>query len=187
MKTMRLPETKPQDDRSGLWSLQLELLSMAESVLGPRDILKKIYQPKFTDEGPQLRNTPNLDGAFVELSRFGECYWPTVVYEMAHETVHLLDPIPGNTNNLEEGVAVAFSLDVQPSYGVSMRPSEPSYHYALQLVWMLPGGPLEAANRVRRRYGALGSVTAQILEELFPNIDRAILSKLAEKFVRNPN
>ena len=167
--------------------MQLELLSMAESVLGPRDISKKIYQPKFTDEGPQLRNTPNFDGAFVELSRFGECYWPTVVYEMAHETVHLLDPIPGNSNNLEEGAAVAFSLDVQPSYGVSMRASIPSYRYALQLVRMIPGGPLEAANHVRRRYGALGSVTAQILEELFPNIDRAILSKLAEKFVRNPN
>ena len=106
---------------------------------------------------------------------------------MAHETVHLLDPIPGNTNNLEEGVAVAFSLDVQPSYGVSMWPSIPSYRYALQLVWMLPGGPLEAANRVRGQYGALGSVTAQLLEELFPNIDSAILSKLAEKFVRNPN
>ena len=71
---MRLPETKPRDDRSGLWSLQVELLSMAEAVLGPRDISKKIYQPKFTDEGPQLRNTPNIDGAFVELSRFGECY-----------------------------------------------------------------------------------------------------------------
>ena len=172
---------------SALWSLQLELLSMAESVLGPRDKSKKIYQPKFTDEGPLLRNTPNLDGAFVELSRSGESYWPTVVYEMAHETVHLLDPSPGNSNNLEEGVAVAFSMDVQLSYGINIRPSMPSYRYALQLVWMLPGGPLKAANRVRGRDSALGSATAQLLEKLFPNTDRDMLSKLAEKFVRNPN
>ena len=60
----------------------------------------------------------NLDGAFAELSRASECYWPTVVFEMAHETVHLLNPVPGNANNLEEGVAVAFSLRVQPSYGI---------------------------------------------------------------------
>ena len=77
MKTMRLPETKAQDDRSGLWSLQLELLSMAESVLGPRDILKKIYQPKFTDEGPQLRNTPHLDGAFADLASAIGLLWFT--------------------------------------------------------------------------------------------------------------
>ena len=42
MKTMRLPETKPQDDRSGLWSLQLELLSMAESVLGHQAVVQTV-------------------------------------------------------------------------------------------------------------------------------------------------
>ena len=145
---------------------------------------KTIFQPQFTDDGPHIRNTPNLDGVFVELSRNGECYWPTVVYEMAHETVHLLNPIPGNANNLEEGVAVAFSLGVQPVYGISIQTSMKSYLLALVLVVALPGGPLEAGRRVRERVGALSAATVQDLEALFPSVDGSVLSELVEEFDR---
>ena len=134
----RFPDADPRDDPAALWTLQRDLLSLAESVLGPRDTSKTIFQPQFHDDGPQLRNTPSLDGAFVEMSRNGELYWPTVVYEMAHETVHLLDPIPGGANNLEEGIAVAFSLWVQPRYQIHMEPKMESYLYALELVKVLP-------------------------------------------------
>ena len=48
------------------------------------------------------------------MSDNGRFYWPTVVYELAHETVHLLNPVfLGEANYLEEGVAVAFSLHGQ--------------------------------------------------------------------------
>ena len=92
----------PREDPSALWSVQLQLLSLAEDTLGPRDISKVIYQPIFTDHDPNIRNTPNLDGAFAELSRNAEGYWPTVAKELAHETVHLLNPKPGN------GTAIIF-------------------------------------------------------------------------------
>ena len=61
----------------------------------------------------------------------------------------------------------------------------PSYIYALQLVCVLPGYPLEAAKRVRERVGALSVVTMQDLGELFPTVDKAILSKLTNEFVRD--
>ena len=182
---MRLPATQPVNDPAGLWSLQLQLLAMAESLLGPRETSKTIYQPQFTGEGPQLRNTPDLDGAYVELSLNGQRYWPTVVFEMSHETVHLLNPIPGNANNLEEGVAVAFSLHVQSSYGISVPVSMPSYLYALRLAQALPEGPLGAAARVRRQVGSLGAATIQCLVELFPEVDEGVLSDLAGEFVRS--
>ena len=182
---MQLPETRPKDDPSALWALQLELLSEAESVLGPRDAWKKILPPQFADDGPYIRNTLNLDGALVTLSRNAELYWPTVVFEMAHETVHLLDPIPGNTNNLEEGVAVAFSLKVQESYSVAIQtPSMASYLFALHLVHMLSPAPLEAAKLLREQVGPLSSVTEIHLIELFPDVERSALRKLAEPFVR---
>ncbi len=182
---MPLPATQPVDDPAGLWALQLELLAMAESLLGPREASKKIYQPRFTDEGPQLRNTPDLDRAYAELSRNGQCYWPTVVFEMSHETVHLLNPIPCNTNNLEEGVAVAFSLHVQSPYGISIPVSMPSYLYALRLVQALPRGPLVTAARVRRQVGSLSAATPQCLVELFPEVDGGVLANLARWFVRS--
>ena len=184
-EVIQLPETMPRDTPEALWALQLELLSMAESTLGHRDITKKIYSPQFSDEGPCIRNTPNLDGAFAELSRAGECYWPTVVFEMAHETVHLLNPVPGNANNLEEGVSVAFSLRVQYSYGISIQPSIPAYLQAFQISSMLPGGPLRAAKRVRDRVDSLNDITAQGLRELFPSIDEVVCGRLAERFIRN--
>ena len=184
IKVIQLPETKPLDDPEALWALQVDLLSMAESVLGRRDLSKKIYQPQFSDDGPCIRNTPNLDGAFTELSRAGERYWPAVVFEMAHETVHLLDPVPGSTNNLEEGVAVAFSLHVQPSFGVCLQSSIPSYICAYQLVCNLPGGPLRAAGRVRNRFDALNDITVQDLMGLFPSVGESVLGRLAERFTR---
>ena len=182
---MQLPATQPVNDPVGLWSLQLELLAMAESLLGPRDTSKKVYQPQFTDGGPQLRNTPALDGAYVELSRNGERYWPTVVFEMSHETVHLLNPIPGNANNLEEGVAVAFSLRVQSSYGISIPVVVPSYLCALRQVQALLEDPLEAGARVRRQVGSLSAATPQCLAELFPEVDGGVLADLAGEFVRD--
>ena len=184
--SMKLPETNPRDDTAGLWALQLELLSIAESILGPRDVSKKIYQPEFTNgDIPSISNTPNLDGAFVLLSRLGKCSWPETVFEMAHETVHLLNPVCGNANYLEEGVAVAFSLGVQQLYGVSVQPSMKSYLYALQLVAILPGGPFEAGKGIRERVGALSDARVEDLGELFPNVDKTVLSKLAEEFVRD--
>ena len=185
VKVIQLPETKPRDDPEALWSLQLELLSMAESILGRRDLSKKVYGPQFSDDGPRIRNTPNLEGAFAELSRAGECHWPAVVFEMAHETVHLLNPVPGDANNFEEGVAVAFSLRVQPSYSICMQPSIPSYLYAFELASMLPGGPLRAGRRVRDRVGALNYITAEDLRELFPSVDEVVSVELAERFIRN--
>ena len=183
---IRFPDTDPRGDPAALWTLQQEMLSLAESVLGPRNISKTVFQPQFDDNGPHIRNTPTLDGAFVELSRNGERYWPTVVYEMAHETVNLLDPIPGGANNLEEGIAVAFSLWVQPLYRIHMEPEMESYLYALELVKMLPGSPLEAGRRVRDHVGALSGCGERHLAELFPGVQRSVLTALATDFVREP-
>ena len=183
---IQLPPTNPKDDPETLWALQLELLELTEALLGSRDATKKIYQPKFAANGPHVRYTPNRDGAFVELSRNGEQYWPTVVYEMAHETVHLLNPVLlGEANNLEEGVAVAVSGMVQPSYGIEkvQSPSLPSYGLALRLVGMLPGHPLTSARLIRESFGALSVVTAKDLGELFPQVNPKVLQGLAAKFI----
>ena len=183
---MKLPETDPRDDPAGLWALQQELLMRAEFALGPRDASKTIYQPQFTEEGyPHITNTPNFDGAFVEVTHRAACSWPEAVFEMAHETVHLLNPIPGNENILEEGVAAAFSLIIQPVYGISIQTSMKSYLYALKLVATIPGGPLEAGRRVREHVGALSAARVQDLEQLFPDVEVSLLRKLVEEFDRD--
>ena len=179
---MQFPTTNPVDGPAALWALQLQLLGKAETLLGPRDQSKKVYQPQFTDHGPNLRNTPDRHGAFVELCRAAETHWGETVFEMAHETVHLLNPVAGNTNNLEEGVAVAFSFHIQPAYGINLRPGTTAYDHAYGMVCRLPGGPLAAGRRVRLEVGALSAAAPETLCTLFPELDRALTLELARPF-----
>lgn len=164
--------------------LQNKLLALVETQLGPRDSARRIYQPTFDVHGPYLMNTSNLDGAFVVLSPNAAGYWPTTVYEMAHETVHLLDPIVGPTNWLEEGVAVAFAIHAMASFNLPAPVvSLASYREALALVEALPSGPFATARSARTSAGALSAVTFEQLVELAPGHDESRLRQLASRCV----
>lgn len=178
--------SSPGQDPSGLWSVQLQLLELAEDVLGPRDGSKVMFQPVFTDHGPNIRNTPNLDGAFAELSRNAEGYWPTVISELAHETVHLLNPKSGYGTWLSEGIAVAFSDYAQRQFklkpqGVNMA----SYRRSQKLVAGLPPDPLTAGRRIREACGSLDNATRSILGKLFPSVDPETSTELCKPFERD--
>ena len=175
----------PKEDPSAVWSVQLQLLSLADDILGPRDASKTICQPVFADDGPYIRNTPNLDGAFAELSRNAEGYWPTVVNELAHETVHLLNPKPGVGTWISEGVAVAFSNYAQQQFKLEpQRVKKPSYRRSLELVSKLPPDPLTAGRRIREACGTLDNATQSVLETLFPSVDPEALKDLCKPFER---
>ena len=176
----------PRNDLNALWSVQLQLLQLAEDILGSRDASKTIYQPVFADDGPYIRNTPNLDGAFAELSRNAEGYWPTAVKELAHETVHLLNPRPGVGNWLSEGMAVAFSNLAQRRYGMEpQRINMESYRRSLELVSELPPDPLAAGRRIRDACGSFNATTRDILETLYPTVDPKTLAELCSSFDRD--
>lgn len=179
---MNFPTSIPEHDPSSLWALQQQLLSMAEVLVGERDRSKKIHQPGFHKNGPQIRNTPKLDGVFVELGPGSKVYWPTVVYEMAHETIHLLNPTVSYTNWLEEGIAVEFSIHAQRLFDVPIQaPSSGPYLEALEMVRALPGGAFSAGYRAREVAGALSTVTFQDLSTLFPGVKPTALKRLVEK------
>ena len=178
--------TVPREDPVELWALQVELLWLAEDALGPRDESKKIYQPQFTDNGPMLRNALGLDGAYTELSRASENCWTTALFEMAHETVHLLNPTIGGTNYLEEGIAVYFSLTLAPDYEDYIRDSNSVYCEALKRIEDFTEAPLETGRLVRKRFGSLSKVSIANLAELCPTAERELLIRLAEKFPVKP-
>ncbi len=179
---MLFTDTNPKDDPVALWDLQMKLLSKAEDLLGPRDVTKTICQPQFTDDGPRLRNTADLRGAFTELSRASEYNWHTALFEMAHETIHLLNPTVGNTNYLEEGVAVYFSLSLAPEYRAHVHNSHPKYQEALKLVKLLHVSPFEAAKLIRQRFGALSKPSAEDLGTIFVSLDSDTSTALTKTF-----
>ena len=64
-------------------------------------------------------------------SRLDEGNLPSVLYELAHECVHLLDPHPvEESTNLCEGLACWFQVNVS----TDMRPTELRYVRALEAV-----------------------------------------------------
>ena len=180
---MKLPSSEPINDPAGLWALQLELLAMAEALFGPRDPSKIVCQPEFRIDGPRIRHTIDECGVFAELSHNARYYWSTVVYELAHETVHLLDPVKGNASFLEEGVAVAFSIHVQERFGVRVqRPEILSYVVAHSLAETLPEGALTSASCIRQAVGKLSDVTPGGLLCLFPETDADVATILCNEF-----
>jgi len=183
---MNLPDTEPINDPDGLWIIQRELLAMAESLFGPRDQSFRVFHPQFCENGPNIRIEYVPRGAYAQLSYNGRFYWPTVAYELAHETVHLLNPVKrGEANNLEEGVAVAFSLHAQEYFNVRVqRPTLPSYLCALSLVEALPNDPLQSTGLIRREVGRFSDVSANHLVGLFPEMDVDVANQLANKFNR---
>ena len=174
----------PVADPKALWNLQLELLHLAEQVLGPRDKTKTIGAPSFHDDVPYTQLTTLPDGAFVVLSRGAERYLPTTIYEMAHETVHLLNPVKRDeANYLEEGIAVEFSIIAQRHFNVSIqKPETGGYSDALRLVRLLTPSPMEVGRAIRENVGALSKATFSDLESLFEEASKGDLRALCEKF-----
>ena len=176
----------PGQDPSALWTMQRQLLSLAEDVLGPRDVSKTICQPTFVAGGPRIRNTSNPDGAFAELSLKAKGYWPTALMELAHETVHLLNPKKGNGTWLEEGIAVAFSRYSEQRYGLDNQYiGMDSYRRALELVSRLPPDPLVAGRLIREACETLNNATESIVMTLFPCADSETLTELCKQFERD--
>ncbi len=182
---LTFPPERPEHSPVMMWAVQQQLLQWAEVRLGSKDPMKAVYQPTFSDAGPRIINTPGLDGAFADLSFNAAGYWPTAVYELAHETVHLLDPISGSTIVLEEGVAETFALEMATLLGGEVFTSSlPSYVDACDAAKQLTCDIYGAARRVRETCGALSRASRPVLSLLFPDAAPALLEKLASEFER---
>ena len=172
-------ENDPNIDAPAVWALQKFLMEEAEERFGTRDEGKKIYQPTFATGSPHIVNTPNLDGAFACLSDNAMSYWPSALYELAHETVHLLDPVTGYTNYLEEGFAVLFSVEMSDEFTEdAQEPDDSYYNEAWKLVSELSDEPYAAAQDIRGTFGSLANAEFEGMTALFPEVDEDILRKL---------
>ena len=103
-----MPRIRPDAEPKRMRVLQSTLLALAEGFFGTRDRSFSIADPRFHERGPFLQHSSEDEHLWVELSNNAAGYWPTAVFELAHESVHLLNPVKGYTNTLEEGFAVAF-------------------------------------------------------------------------------
>ncbi|GBL00182.1 hypothetical protein VH1709_contig00046-0006 [Vibrio harveyi] len=174
-----LPINKP-----ALWQLQKELLIEAEKLFGERDKDKVIYQPVWDTDGPHIRYTPSKDGAFAELSYSAKMNWRLAVYQLAHETVHLLDQHGGQqTILLEEGAAVRFSLDMMKKYGFSTEglPELLSYQEALSLFNALGSEPYEIMKNCRIGSLEFNGIDSAVLKSETKNLTSSQIFRMLSK------
>ena len=159
--------------------MQVFLIGEAEKRLGKRDVSKKIHSPSFHSGLPCIFNTITCDGAYAVLSENAQNYWPTAMYELAHETIHLLDPIAGGAKYLEEGFAVKFSVEMVSSMtNHPMQPPLGLYHDALNMVNQLPGNAYEIGALCRIRCRSLDCVSAADLLAINATITTDLASRL---------
>ena len=163
-------------------TVQDELLSRAESLLGSRDRTYEILAPRFLGEPrPCIYHYRQERAAYISLSTVAADYWNAVESEVSHEVVHLLNPIAGDTNYLEEGIATAFVQYAASHYEFYSRPSD-YYRDALELVHRLPVDPLRAGRLLRTHVGALSVVSSRHLLEHFPGVGDDVADSLSRRF-----
>jgi hypothetical protein len=105
-------------------------------------------------------------------------------FQLAHECVHLLDPAPGGTNNLEEGVAALFQLH----YIGSLDPRGGWHHddarylaAALRLEPLLYSSPT-LIKMYRETFGALRNATPNRLKNVAPDMADDLAEELCSPF-----
>jgi len=188
------PSTRPDQSPTEMAELQAKLDQLARNLFGPRK--KKLLTPKFVDGGPKVRFTVDDTGAYAELSLYAAGYWPTAIYELAHEIIHILDPRPlpplgKGANWFEEGLAVHFSLSalremvgptVSGSFLEHLEKNNEKYYVAFQLFSELDEDVYTRAGQIRQSAGHFSDATAHDFMTVSPKLHRDSALKLSECF-----
>jgi hypothetical protein len=165
------------------YDLRDQMLALIESELGPRDASYDLAPFVFQPDGPYI-HFPAAMTAGIVLSPGAAHYWPTFIYETAHELVHLLNPVPFETTWFEEAVAMDVQLRLTPLLcGVDI-PGYGPWQRALEILRRTFESPAVEARRVREHCGAFANVTAEQLTALYPSADVADLAQLGSVFPR---
>ncbi|MNB96493.1 hypothetical protein D3C76_767140 [compost metagenome] len=182
------PNERPDQCPEVMWDLQVKLDACAQQLFGKRNPSKELLRPEFVKDGPHVRNTIKLDGGFAELSLNAAGYWPTAIYELAHETIHLLDPRPGHplgkgASWLEEGLAVNFSIAISKAIGdQSIKVSHKKYQIANGLFTRIGGDLFHRAMEIRSRSGHFSDANTSDILAVSPGVPQHIAEKLVSSF-----
>ena len=162
------------------------------------DMLKEIEinygerDKKFTILGIELTdiNTPrfwfpgNCNNIIIQITENCLADINRAVYQVAHEAVHLLNPLQlGNSNYLEEGLATSFSGRYCQRHGINITCNSLKYQAAADLVDKLLAYDQNIIKNLRgSELISLSSVTAEMISDMYPNIDKELIKKLTTNF-----
>jgi hypothetical protein len=167
-------------------------LEEAEALFGPRDRSFTLLGIEFND-GPNRLVYPNThhDQIIVQLSNESRDSRDQALFQLAHETVHVLSPVDvGTTTALEEGLATYFSLTAphfaDPTYAqrgeATLTGKFQAYRDALNDVRALLSVDRKVIGRIRRANRLFASITAKRLREAAPHCSAEVAGRLTRTF-----
>lgn len=162
-----------------------QILEIVENEFGPRDKNYTILGVEFRDGVSQTWFPKNCGNVVIQLSREAMQDPVRALFQLAHESVHLLNPCPGGTNVLEEGAATSFSLRYITQLGYSYGVGDKQYEEASRLVEGLVGIRPDALKVLRRLHGPLRGITAAQIQDVSPKIEHSVAERLTQDFQKS--
>ncbi|MGN7442639.1 hypothetical protein [Pseudomonas lactis] len=182
------PDGRPDQCPEIMWELQLTLDNCAQQLFGKRSPDKVLLRPQFVKDGPRVWNTYEPVGGLAQLNLNAAGDWSLAIFQLAHETIHLLDPRPAypvgiGASWFEEGLAVNFSIAVSKEIGnPSIKVGDDKYNRANQLFSRIGGDLFHRAMQVRSRSGHFSDAKASDLLAVSPKLPEHIAEKLVSSF-----
>jgi len=181
------------DDALPSLTRQLGLfLEKAEGLFGPRDKSFTLLGIEFYD-GPNRLSYPNPthNQIVIQLSKESRGNRDQALFQLAHETVHVLAPVDvGRSTVLEEGLATYFSLTAahfaDPSYAqrseATLTGKFQAYRDAFNDVRALLSVDPKVIGRIRKPNKLFTSITARRLREAAPHCSAEVANRLTHIF-----
>ena len=187
--------TEQLPDKLWTWTLASRLsdmLYLAEDLFGPRDPSYTPLGIEFVSDGPKVwfpgKPEENRNHIIIRLNLNAVTDTLRACYQLAHESVHLLTPVRGNTNYLEEGVATYFStyymekkMNQPPGY---WKPTdkEQSYKEALEKVSPLFNKDEYWIRKLRSEQPEFTKITEEQISSVLPDLLTGDIKFLLSEF-----
>ncbi len=124
-------------DRNNISSRLRDMLDLAEELFGQRDTSYIVHHIETGHKTPRIMYFDNCPkDIYIRIFTDPAENMSKACYQLAHETVHLLAPVRGKANNLEEGVATYYAAYYMKKrmYQYNWQPGHPSYDKVLAMV-----------------------------------------------------
>ena len=161
------------------------LLHQVEQIYGPRDLNYTLLGVEFNEQGPMLWYPGNRKHVSIILSAEAAHQPNRALWQLAHETVHLLSPTQSSAALIaEEGLATLFASRVSTEYSLGFSTDRQDYREAEEAVSKWLSEFPSAISATRNLEPCMALWTAIILKEACPGISDQLAERLCERFQR---
>jgi hypothetical protein len=158
-----------------------EMIELIEEQFGERDRSWTILGIEFYDTGPQTWFPGDCGHIIIQLGLLAKQDLVQALFQLAHEAVHLLDPVRSATV-LEEGLATYFSLQYIKEFRPNFINSDRKYMAAARLTAdLLNLNPL-TIKTIRSRGIKISEITDYHLLAVCPKLPKSLAVALATPF-----